>query len=74
MSAIVRNVTRMARLQAAKLPIGSAIALGLGLGYVKPGTRAPRYNGAGLSGDRDAIAGDFRAAVRSKMGDAVKRG
>lgn len=63
----------MARLQAGGVPFGTAVALGLGLGYVMPSNRPPRYNGAGFQGDRDAIAGDFQAAVR-KASNSLKHG
>ncbi len=72
---VKHDMQRFARLRASGLSFGSAFALGLGLGHIERSSgKAPRYNGAGLVGDKDALASDFRRAIRSAKGDDVTRG
>lgn len=64
------DLRHFARLRASGMSFGSAVSLGLGLGSVRSESDTrPRYKGAGLDGDRDAIAGDFRRAIRGTTGD-----
>jgi hypothetical protein len=72
---VKHDMQRFARLKASGLSFGSAFAPGRGLDHIKlSSAKAPQYNGAGLAGDKDALAGDFRRAIRSAKGDDVTRG
>jgi hypothetical protein len=57
------DLKRMARLRAAGLSVRSALTLGLSLAHVDASRGTTRYNGAGLKGDREAVARDFAKAV-----------
>ena len=65
------DLRRFAKMRASGMSFGTAIALGLGLDHARVASNdaKPKYNGAGLSGDRDAIAGDFRRAIIRAKGD-----
>jgi hypothetical protein len=68
------DLRRFARMRASGLSFGAAVATGLGLGHAKSQIIGkPKYNGAALVGDRDAIAGDFREAVRRAKGGETQR-
>ncbi len=68
------DLRRFAKMRASGSSFGAAVAMGLGLDHVKPSDAArPKYNGAGLEGDRDAIAGDFRRAIEKAQGIDLKR-
>ena len=70
------DLRRFAKMRASGMSFGTAVALGLGLDHarVRLGDAKPKYNGAGLAGDRDAIAGDFRRALTRAKGDDSSRG
>jgi hypothetical protein len=69
------DLQRFAKMRASGFSLGTAVALGLGLDHSRQAREAkPEYNGAGLSGDRDAIAGDFRRAITKARGGDSTRG
>lgn len=66
---------RFAKIRTSRLSFGSALVLGFSLDHAEPkGGNEPKYNGSGLTGDRDAIAGDFRRAITKAGGHKSPRG
>jgi hypothetical protein len=66
---------RFARLRAGGLSFGAAFALGLGCSSSRSRRAGkPAYNGAGMAGDREAIATDFRKALDRAKGHDTPRG
>lgn len=59
-----REVERMARIRKDRTSLGAALISGLGLDRLpRHATIGVKYTGAGLSGDRQAIHGDFARAM-----------
>jgi len=67
---------RFAKLRTSELSFASAFALGMSLDHARSQDGSqPKYdNGAGLAGDRDAIAGEFQRAVAKAKGGDLARG